>query len=105
MTTTKLKKGPLKVITFAGASTFAENEFRRRANGRLFHPTVRVAVQPVTEGDRPQVVEGFAATLKSGKARYAVNTSPHSWATPRNTPAHCWIETTDEIEVTTSYEE
>jgi hypothetical protein len=103
-TTTRLRKGPLKVITFCGPEPIRENELRRRANGKVYHPTVRVAVQPTTEGEKAHTVEGFAVNLKKATAHYSIGATPHAWAVQGNADVHHWIETTGEVEIQTTFE-
>ena len=100
----KLKKGPLKVITMMDHETFDENERRRSAGGVKFRATVRVAVE-AEEGKKPQIVEGFAVNAKNTSLRSSIIQFPHHWAVPSHTPIRSWIETTDEVEVITNFEE
>lgn len=105
----KLPKGPLKVITFADLDTLTENERRARASGKIFHPTVRVAVKG--KGDNVRVVTGFGLRFLSPPAgdvaeeaevKSSITTFPHLWAVPNRAYVRQWIETTEAVEVVTS---
>lgn len=102
----KLPKGRLKVITFATEAILRENELRVRAGGKVFHPTVYVAIEP-GEKEPPvgRMLAGFALVLPPDAQVKTCNTNfPYAWAGRRDIPRY-WIETTDVVELQTSYEE
>lgn len=97
----RLPKGPLKVITFCTEDTLDENERRARAGGKIFHPTVRIAVDKP-----PKLVLGASVSLPAGaEVKSSVTTFPHPWAVPNRARVRYWIETTEAVEVITSTED
>jgi len=101
----KLSKGPLKVITFTTDAVLRENEKRARAGGKIFHPTVYVAVEANEGTQAARIVAGFGLLLPAAaEVKSTITKFPHEWAGRRDVPRY-WIETTDAVEVITAYEE
>lgn len=105
MNTITLKKGPLKVITFAPPQAFADNEQRNRAAGKVLLPTVHVFID---NGDKPLTeVTGHEVAIKGASAVRTASTHPApKRAAPRladrsgdRVAAKAWIETTEAVEV------
>lgn len=102
----KLPKGRLKVITFATDAILQENERRVRAGGKIFHPTVYVAIEPgKNEPPVGRMLAGFGLVLPAdAQVKSCITNFPYVWAGRRDIPRY-WIETTDVVELQTSIEE
>jgi hypothetical protein len=91
----------LKVIV-TDTAALHENALRARANGHIFIPSY-IIYELKRRASVPVVHRGFAVSARTLSTRYVVTRFPYDWAPRELLPVRAWLETTDELTLTTEF--